>query len=145
MRAGNDGGWSGWTNSPPAGTYFPPARGIIVQDADGNPITALSVPEGGEVSYQVKLTVQPTEDVKVCVYLSVRGNNDPDITFKGEAADVVAIDVVFTPDNWDTAQTVTLVAAEDDDAVNGVRDSGLDARTYYAGYITLPVTEIDND
>ncbi len=145
VRAGNAGGWSGWRNSPSAGPYIPPERGIRVEDSNGNPITALSVPEGGEASYQVKLTAKPTEETKVCVYLSVRDKNDPDITFKGEADDVVAIDVVFTPDNWDTAQTVTLVAAEDDDYVNGARDSGLDARTYYSGYVTLPVTEIDND
>ena len=145
VRAGNDAGWSGWRNSPARGPYMPPERGIDVQDANGNAITALSVPEGGEASYYVKLTAPPTEDVKVCVYLSVRDKNDPDITFKGEAADVVSIDVVFTPSNWDTAQTVTLVAAEDDDYVNGARDSGLDARTYYPGYVTLPVTEVDND
>ena len=145
VRAGNDHGWSGWRNSPASGPYTPPTRGISVQDSNGNAITSLSIPEGGEASYYVKLTAAPTEETKVCVYLSVRDKNDPDITFKGEAADVVSIDVVFTPDNWDTAQTVTLVAAEDDDAVNGARDSGLDARTYYSGYVTLPVTEVDND
>ena len=145
VRAGNDGGWSSWVNSPASGPHTPQAPGIIVQDGSGNAITALAVPEGGEASYQVKLTAKPTEETKVCVYLSVRDKKDPDITFKGEAADVVSIDVVFTPDNWDTAQTVTLVAAEDDDYVNGARDSGLDARTYYSGYVTLPVTEIDND
>ena len=145
VRAGNDGGWSDWTNSPLAHSYFPPERGIIIQDADGNPITALAVPEGGEAGYYVKLAAPPSETTKVCVYLSVRDKNDPDITFKGEAADVVSIDVIFTPDNWDTPQTVTLVAAEDDDSVNGARDSGLDAREYYAGKVDLAVTEIDND
>ena len=146
VRAGNGGGqWSGWRNSPASGPYTPPARGIAVEDSSGNAITALSVPEGGEASYYVKLTAQPTEETKVCVYLSVRDKNDPDITFKGEAADIVSIDVVFTLDNWNVAQTVTLVAAEDDDYVNGERDSGLDARKYYSGYVTVPVTEIDND
>ncbi len=145
VRAGNDGGWSGWTNSPPAYSYFPPARGIIIQDAQGNPITALAVPEGGEASYQVKLSAPPTETTKVCVFISVRDKNDPDITFKGEAADIVSIDVIFTPDNWNIPQTVTLVAAEDDDYVNGARDSGLDARDYYAGKVDLALTEIDND
>ena len=145
VRAGNDGGWSGWTNSPVAPSYFPPERGIIIQDAGGNPITALAVPEGGEASYYVRLAAAPGETTKVCVYISVRDKNDPDITFKGQAADVVSIDVVFTPDNWNTAQAVTLVAAEDDDYVNGERDSGLDARDYYAGKVDLAVTEIDND
>ena len=145
VRAGNGGGWSDWTNSPLAHSFFPPERGIIIQDADGNPITALAVPEGGEAGYYVKLAAAPKRETKVCVYISVRDKNDPDITFKGEAADVVSIDVIFTPDNWDTPQTVTLVAAEDDDSVNGACDSGLDARDYYAGKVDLAVTEIDND
>ena len=145
VRAGNDGGWSGWTNSPIAHSYFPPERGIRIQDSGGNAITALAVPEGGEASYQVVLTAAPSETTKVCVYISVRDKNDPDITFKGEAVDIVSIDVVFTPDNWNIPQTVTLVAAEDDDYANGARDSGLDARDYYAGKVDLAVTEIDND
>ena len=145
VRAGNDGGWSAWTNSPTAHSYFPPERGIRIQDSGGNAITALAVPEGGEASYQVLLTAAPSETTKVCVYISVRDKNDPDITFKGEAADVVSIDVIFTPDNWNIPQTVTLVAAEDDDYANGARDSGLDARDYYAGKVDLAVTEIDND
>ena len=145
VRADNDGGWSDWTNSPLAPSYFPAERGIIIQDADGNPITALAVPEGGEASYQVVLAAPPSETTKVCVYLSVRDKNDPDITFKGQAEDVVSIDVIFTPGNWNTPQTVTLVAAEDGDFANGARDSGLDARQYYAGKVDLAVTEIDND
>ena len=103
------------------------------------------MPEGGEAGYQVVLAAPPSETTKVCVYLSVRDKNDPDITFKGQAADVVSIDVIFTPDNWNTPQTVTLVAAEDGDFANGARDSGLDARQYYAGKVDLAVTEIDND
>ena len=148
VRAKNAGGGSNWTNSASAGPFTPPPpaeRGIIVQDADGNAITALSVPEGGEASYQVKLTVQPDEDVEVCIGLSVRDNNDPDITFKGEAADVAALKLTFTPQNWNTAQTVTLVAAEDDDSLNGARDVTHDARDWYGGRVDWTATEIDND
>ena len=152
VRAGNDGGWSGWVNSPASGPYTPPtptptpARGIVVQDSGGNPITALSVPEGGEVSYRVKLTAAPTEDVEVCIGLSVRDNDDSDITFKGKASDVVSLKLTFTPGNWSTAQTVTLVAAEDDaDDVNGARDVTHDAREYYSGKVDITATEVDND
>ena len=145
VRAGNSAGWSDWTNSAVAHSYFPAERGIIIRDSGGAAITALAVPEGGEASYQVVLAAAPTETTKVCVYISVRDKNDPDITFKGQAADIVSIDVIFTPDNWNVPQTVTLVAAEDDDYVNGARDSGLDARDYYAGKVDLAVTEIDND
>ena len=145
-RAGNSGGWSGWRVSAASEPENQP--GIIVQDTSGNAITVLSVPEGGEASYQVKLASQPDQYVEVCIGLSVRDRNDPDITFKDEDSDVVAIKVPFTPENWDTAQTVTLVAAEDDDDVNGVRDVINDTRDfveYFSGSVWLAATEIDND
>ena len=153
VRAGNDHGWSEWRDSPKVGPYTPPTptptptpRGIIVQDTSGNPLSAISVPEGGEASYQVLLTAPPTEDVEVCVALFVRDNDDSDITFKDEAADVVSIKLTFTSENWNTAQTVTLVAAEDDtDDVNGARDVTHDAREYYSGKVDITATEIDND
>ena len=144
VRAGNDNDdWSDWRDSPASGPYTPP--GLIVQDANGNPITALAVPEGGEASYQVKLATQPTEDVEVCIGLSVQPNNDTDITFKGQASDVVALKLTFTPENWNTAQTATLVAAEDNDDVNGARAVVNDARDYYSGKVDLTATEVDND
>ena len=146
VRAGNDAGWSGWRNSAASVPTNPP--GIIVQDTSGNAITALSINEGGEASYQVKLASQPGFNVEICIGLSVRDRNDSSITFKGETAGTVAIKVPFTPDNWDTAQTVTLVAAEDDDDVNGVRDVINDTRDfveYFSGAVWLAVTEVDND
>ena len=151
VRAGNAAGWSGWRNSASSGPYTPPNTlqpGISIQDSSGNDITTLSVPEGGEASYRVKLTAPPSYNVKVCIGLSVRDKNDPDITFKGAAEGVVALNLNFTPDNWNTFQTVTLVAAEDSDYANGQRDVGHDTRDYvhyWPGAITMTVTEIDND
>ena len=138
------------TPIPPTPTPTPtpaPAAGIIVQDTSGNAITALSIPEGGEASYQVKLASQPAQAVEVCIGLSVRDNNDTDITFKGEASGVVSLYLNFTPENWNTAQTVTLVAAEDNDYADGARDLDHDTRTsdYFGGTVWLAVTEIDND
>ena len=146
VRAGNDAGWSGWTNSAASAPTETP--GIIVQDSSGNAITALSVPEGGEASYQVKLATKPDAYVEICIGLSVRDRNDSSITFKGQPDGTVAIKVPFTPENWNTAQTVTLVAAEDDDTVNGVRDVINDTRDfveYFSGAVWLAVTEVDND
>ena len=146
VRAGNAAGWSGWTNSAASAPTTTP--GIIVQDSNGNAITTLTVPEGGEATYQVKLASKPDAYVEICIGLSVRDRNDGSITFKGEPAGTVAIKVPFTPDNWNTAQTVTLVAAEDDDVVNGVRDVINDTRDfveYFSGAVWLAVTEIDND
>ena len=147
VRAGNSAGWGGWTNSAAIAPTDTP--GVIVQDTSGNAITALSVPEGGEASFQVKLASQPAlQYVEICIGLSVRDRNDSSITFKDEATSVVAIKVPFTPDNWNTAQTVTLVAAEDDDDVDGVRDVISDTRDfveYFSGAVWMAVTEIDND
>ena len=146
VRAGNSAGWSGWRNSPASPATTNP--GIIVEDTSGNAITTLSIPEGGEASYQVKLASKPAHYVEICIGLSVRDRNDSSITFKDEESGVVALKVPFTPDNWDTAQTVTLVAAEDDDNVNGVRDLAIDTRDfveYFSGTVWLAVTEIDND
>ena len=146
VRAGNDAGWSGWRNSAASAPTNPP--GIIVQDTSGNAITTLSVPEGGEASYQVMLASQPAAYVEICIGLSVRDRNDSSITFKGQPTGTVAIKLPFTPQTWNTAQTVTLVAAEDTDAVNGVRDVINDTRDfveYFSGAVWLAVTEIDND
>ena len=147
VRAGNEHGWSGWVNSAASGPYTPPPPptppGIIVQDAGGAALSAISVPEGGEASYQVVLAAAPTEAVEVCIGLAVRDNDDPDISFKGEAVDEVSLKLTFTPTNWDTAQTVTLVAAFDADGLNGARDITHDAREYYSGKVDITATEID--
>ena len=147
VRAGNEHGWSGWVNSAASGPYTPPPPptppGIIVQDAGGAALSAISVPEGGEASYQVVLAAAPTEDIEVCIGLAVRDNDDSDISFKGEAVDEVSLKLTFTPTNWDTAQTVTLVAAYDADGLNGVRDITHDAREYYSGKVDITATEID--
>ena len=60
--------------------------------------------EGGAATYTVALATQPTGDVKVRV--AVVGNSD--VTVDPE-------ELTFTPDDWDTAQTVEVEAAHDDD------------------------------
>ena len=79
---------------------------VTEDDAAGVTINpnALTVSEGGSGSYTVVLTTQPSEDVTVEI--------------GGASGDVSAnpTSLTFTPDNWDTEQTVTVNAAEDDDA-----------------------------
>ena len=67
--------------------------------------TTLSVNEGGSGAYTVKLDTEPTADVT--------------ITVAGESGDVsvTGSPLTFTTQNYNTAQTVTVNAAEDDDAV----------------------------
>ena len=76
------------------------ARGVTVTP------TALSVGEGDSEEYTVVLTSQPTADVTVTV-------NVP----QGTDVSVDETSLTFTADNWDDEQTVTVRAAEDNDAV----------------------------
>lgn len=70
----------------------------------------VTVPEGGQSTFQVKLSERPLNDVTAEVR---RISGDMDITISsGE-------NLTFTSGNWDTYQTVTLNAAEDSDAENG--------------------------
>ncbi|NRQ37448.1 cellobiohydrolase [Nonomuraea sp. NN258] len=95
---------------------------------------AVTVPEGGTATYSVKLAAQPTANVSVS---SAAGPGDADLTVSAGAA------LTFTSANWNTAQTVTLAAAQDADTTAGSRtfsvtSTGLTTRTVTA-------TEADDD
>ncbi|MGI5285579.1 glycoside hydrolase family 6 protein [Nonomuraea polychroma] len=96
--------------------------------------TAVTVPEGSTATYTVKLATQPSSDV---IVTSTAGTGDTNITVSSGAS------LTFTSGNWNTAQTVTLAAAQDSDNTNGSRpisvaSTGLTARTVTA-------TEADDD
>ncbi len=82
---------------------------ITVSERPGVSVSAptVTVTEGGSGTYTVKLNLQPTSDVVI------------NVTRSG-SADVTAspATLTFTPGNWNTAQTVRVAAAQDDDAVN---------------------------
>ena len=82
---------------------------IIDNDERGVQIspTSLTLPEGGNESYRVVLTSQPTGEVTVTPSF---GSGDTDVT-AGAA-------LTFTGENWNQAQTVTVSAARDADAGN---------------------------
>ena len=63
--------------------------------------------EGDDAEYTVRLATQPTATVTV----AVTGQASTDLTLS-------AASLTFTTSTWNTAQTVTVSAAEDDDAVN---------------------------
>ena len=75
--------------------------------------TALTVTEGdaGGASYTVKLTSQPAGDVTI----GISGHSGTDLTLSGTT--LTSDELTFTTENWGTAQTVTVKAAEDVDAV----------------------------
>ena len=118
------------TNRPrleitPAG---PPPQGLVV--STGN----VTVNEGGQTPFTVKLATAPTSDVTVSV--SKNAGGDADL-----GTDLSTL--TFTATNWNTPQTVNVNAAEDGDTVNGqatfsIASSGLTSKSVTA-------TEADND
>ena len=70
--------------------------------------TSLMVTEGDSSgsSYTVKLDTQPTSNVTI----EISGHPGTDVS-------VSTTTLAFTPENWSTAQRITVTAAEDDDAV----------------------------
>ena len=89
---------------------------VTVTDDDRDIVlssTSLSVEEGdadGE-TYTVKLATQPSADVTV----AVSGQVGTDLTLSGLSATHT---LKFTTSNWDTAQTVTVKAGQDDDGTD---------------------------
>ena len=101
--------------------------------------TALSVPEGSNAKYTVVLDAQPSANVTIS--LSLASGADEDITTDKTS-------LTFTTDNWDAAQEITVLAEEDDDALNGVATIEHSASGGGYGGVTVPsvtATEADND
>ena len=67
---------------------------------------ALTVDEGSTASFKVNLSAKPASSVTVAVS---KTNGDPDLNLVGAGA------LVFTPDNWNVPQSVTVAAAADSD------------------------------
>ena len=85
---------------------------VSIVDDDGAGVTvseaSLTIDDGGSGTYTIKLDSQPTANVTVTI-------NDPT-----DNTDVTAEpgNLTFTSSDWSTAQTVTVTAAQDDDAVD---------------------------
>ncbi|WP_419553813.1 cell wall-binding repeat-containing protein [Candidatus Poriferisodalis sp.] len=88
---------------------------VAVDDDDTAGVTVspteLSVTEGSSNTYEVSLGSQPTADVTV----TIAGHDRSDLTLTGNTLNNDN-ELTFTAANWDTAQTVTVTAAEDPDA-----------------------------
>ena len=115
------------------------AATVTISDDDTAAVTVnptmLTVAEGGNSSYTVVLASQPTSNVTVA--LSRTGS--PDVT-------VTLSSLTFTPVNWSTAQTVTVQAADDVDALNDTATvrhtvSGADYATVTAASVTVTVAD----
>ena len=93
--------------------------------------TDVTIDEGGTGTVDVSLSAQPDADVTVAVASS-------DAAVSADAASLT-----FTPDNYDTAQTVTLSAAQDDDTADGGATVTLSATDL--SDVTVTVTVADDD
>ena len=97
--------------------------------------TTVSVPEGGMVTYAVRLSSAPSGNVTVT---STRTSGDSDITVSAGGT------LTFTPQNWASTQNVTLSAAEDADSINGTATITVSATGGIAS-ASVTATEADND
>ena len=110
---------------------------VTVRDNDRQGVTvsamALTVPEGGTAEYTVVLSAEPAKDVTVKV-----AGASGDVSIDGDRV------LTFTSVNWNDPQTVTVRAAEDDDAV---ADDPVTLTNALAGggsaRVTVTVTEND--
>ena len=95
--------------SNPLGITDPSEVTLTIADDDARGVTLsetnLDLVEGGEGTFRVVLDSQPTAAVTVT---PARSSGDSDVTVSGA--------LIFTASNWDTAQTVTVNAAQDSDA-----------------------------
>ena len=110
-------------------------RGIVLSE------TSLEVEEGDSAgeSYTVRLASRPTAGVTV----TVTGQANTDLSLSGLSSNALT----FTTANWDTAQTVTVKAAQDDDAADdtAVLTHSASGGGYGSVSETLPVTVDDDD
>ena len=114
---------------------------VTDDDALGLALSASSVPvpEGGTATYTVKLGSKPTGTVTVTIARASGG--DTDLTVSPSS-------LAFTTSNWDSAQTVTVSAAEDDgDVIDGAATfTHTAAGGGYGGVsATLTATETDDE
>ena len=99
--------------------------------------TTLSVDEGGSATYTVALSTVPTGSVTLAPRVET-----------GSSVATSPVALTFTTADWQTAQTVTVTAAEDADAQNGAATVTHSARGGgYAGVQigSVAVTIVDDD
>ena len=126
------GGYASVSNTLPVTVTDDDSAAIVLSETD------LTVTEGYSAgsSYTVKLATEPTGEVTV----TVSGHAGTDLTLDKTT-------LTFTVDNWDTAQTVTVKAGQDND---GSADTATLTHTASGGdyaniTVDLPVTVTDDD
>ena len=113
---------------------------VTDDDTRGVTVTPLSLPvdEGGTNTYTVVLDTEPTGTVTITI---VDPTDNTDVTTNPAS-------LTFSTSNWATAQTVTVSAAEDDDAAQDTATvthtvSGGDYDSFAASSVTVTVNDDD--
>ncbi|MEN6425146.1 MAG: SBBP repeat-containing protein [Phycisphaerales bacterium] len=115
-------------------------RDVTATEADTDSLAivtstdSVAVPEGSGSTFEVKLSAQPDSDVVVSVSWA---SGDSDISVTGGSS------LTFTTVTWDSYQTVTLSAAEDADATNGM--ATIHCSALGLADVDVTATEQDND
>ena len=130
------------THTPSGGDYGTVSKALPVTVTDNDTPglvlskATLAVTEGASASYTVKLATQPTAEVTV----TVSGTADTDLS-------VTENTLTFSRTSWNTAQTVTVSAGEDDDAVEDTATltHGAAGGDYGSVSKALTVTVTDDD
>ena len=91
----------------------------------------LTIAEGGSDTYRVVLTSQPTHDVTV----RITHSGDRDVSIDGQ-------ELTFTDSDWETAKTVTVSAAQDDDAGDDTAALSHAVASADADYNGIAVSEV---
>ncbi|MEV4010589.1 glycoside hydrolase family 6 protein [Nonomuraea angiospora] len=128
-----------WTGSNPSPTAFT-VNGVTC--GGGNPTTpsvvtsasSVAVNEGGTATFTARLSSAPSANVTVT---TTRTSGDTDLSVSAGGS------LTFTPSNWNTAQTVTLAAAQDSDTTAGTASFTVGGTGVTPA--TVSATEVDDD
>ena len=122
------------TPAPKAGLIIttPDEHAYERKDSNGDVIKAMKVAKGGSATFSVKLATKPTANVPV------------NITEYGDRLGTLSqnpTSLTFTPNNWNTAQTITVTSANTPEGTSG-NEANLMVRTGntddLSGYYNLP-------
>ena len=102
--------------------------------------TGLTIGEGGDGTFTVRLNTEPTDDVTVT----------PSVEPATDEVTVLPETLTFTDETWEETQTVTVSTVEDEDAVNDTTGILLTVSGSATGYAaeqnrTVSITVDDND
>ena len=123
------------TSIPPGDTQARDAATVAITDDDGAGVTvtptALPIAEGGNATYTVVLDSQPTAAVTIAVTAP-----------SGSDVSVDETSLTFTASTWSQAQTVTVSAAHDADAVDDTESIAHAAASTDSDYSGISVSTV---